>query len=152
MALARVGAHMIREIPAHLVPEFWPLVDTMFEKALKHHPHLDINGLQHILLAGRADLILVIEDTILGGIVMESVRYPSEMVGNIVAAAGDVGSLATHGERIEKYLEDWCLTRNLSTISMLGRAGWSAFLSRHGWQTQPSLVAWKELRPHVLRN
>lgn len=149
MALAWAVEDMIREIPAFLVPEFWPLVDTMFEKALEHHPHLDIDGLKHLLLTGRAELILVIEGTIVAGIVMESVRYPSEMVGNIVAAAGDVGSLATHGERIEKYLEEWCLTRNLSTISMLGRAGWSTFLSRHGWQTQPSLVAWKELRPHV---
>lgn len=140
---------MIREIPTHLVPEFWPLVDFMFAKALEHHPHLDIDGLLHILLAERAQLILVIEDKIVGGIVMESVRYPSEMVGNIVALAGEVGSLAKYGESVTKYLEDWCLTRNLSTISMLGRAGWSTFLSRHGWQTQPSLVAWKELRPHV---
>lgn len=143
---------MIREIPAFLVPEFWPLVETMFEKALEHHPHLDIDGLKQLLLTGKAELILVIEDTILGGVVMESVKYPSEMVGNIVALAGNIGSLESHGERVEQYLEEWCLMRNLSTISMLGRAGWSTFLSRHGWQTQPSLVAWKELRPHVVRN
>lgn len=137
---------MIREIPLYCVETFWPLVKPFLSKALRVHPHLDTEGLHALLISGAAELIVVLDGArIIGAVAMEAVRYPSKSVGNVVALGTEVGAWKTHGIAITQALEQWCKARNLGTLHMLGRAGWSRFVTRHGWRTRPSLVAWKEL-------
>jgi len=137
---------MIRDIPTHLVETFWPLAEPFLSEALEVHPHLDPEGLRSLLLSGMAELLVLLEgDRIIGAVVMEAQRYPTKMVGNIVALGTENGAWRTHGEAVTDALEQWCRARNLGTLNMLGRAGWSKFVTRRGWHTQPSLVAWKEL-------
>lgn len=137
---------MIREIPQHLVETFWPLVKPFLCEALETHPHLEADGLRALLLTGMAELLVVLEEgRIIGSVVMEAQRYPTKMVGNIVALGMQKGVWKTHGDAVTDALEQWCRDRNLGTLNMLGRAGWSRFVTRRGWRTQPSLVAWKEL-------
>jgi hypothetical protein len=136
----------IRDIPQHLVETFWPLVEPFLSEALEVHPHLEADGLRALLLSGMAELLVILEaDCIIGAVVMETQRYPTKMVGNIVALGLDTGSWKTKGDAVTDALEQWCRSRNLGTLNMLGRAGWSKFVTRRGWRTQPSLLAWKEL-------
>lgn len=136
----------VREIPPSLADTFWPLVEPLLEKALQVHPHLDIDGLRDLVLTGMAELVVAVnEERIIGAVAMETQRYPTKMVGNIIALGTETGVWKAHGIAITQALEKWCKTRNLGTLHMLGRAGWSRFVVRHGWRTQPSLVAWKEL-------
>lgn len=137
---------MIHEIPPQLAEGFWPMVEPLLANALRFHPHLSLSGLRHVLVTSMAELVILVEnDRIIGAAVMESVKYPSKSVGNIVALGTQTGVWKTHGEAFTEALEQWCKRRGLSTLHMLGRAGWSRFVTRHGWKTQPSLIAWKEL-------
>lgn len=149
---------MIRDIPVYCVETFWPLVKPLLERALTHHPHLSTEGLLAVLMYGAGHLSVVLEGSeIVGAFVMEPSQYPTayvpdegqeyptKKVGNVLACATNVGSWKTHGDSIIAHMEQWCRERKLDSIHMLGRAGWSRFVTRHGWRTQPSLVAWKEL-------
>lgn len=137
---------MIQEVPPTLVETFWPLVEPLLMKALEFHPHLEARGLYALLRQNLAQLVILTDaDRILGAAVMESVRYPDKAVGNIVAIGTETGVWKTHGVEFTEALEQWCKRRGLSTLHMLGRAGWSRFVEAQGWRTQPSLMAWKEL-------
>lgn len=150
---------MIRDIPTDLVETFWPLVKPLLARALEYHPHLTADGLQAVLMYGAGHLSVVLDgsDEIVGAFVMEPQPYPTEFVpdegqeyptkkvGNVLACATEVGAWKTHGDSIVQHMEQWCRERKFDSLHMLGRAGWSRFLTRRGWVTQPSLVAWKEL-------
>jgi len=137
---------MIRTVPGKLVPDFWPLCEPFFARALRRHPFLDAEGLLELLLVGHAHLIVAIEDDrLVGAVAMEAVTYPKTKVGNVIAAASDQGMLKRHGEAVQAHLVSWCLEQGCNKIGMLGRAGWSEFLRRRGWHRQPLVAAWKEL-------
>ncbi len=145
-SVERNRTNVIREIPPECVEAFWPLVAPFLARALRVHPHLDLDGLHELLSSEAAQLLVALEgDRLIGAVVMESVRYPRKSVGNVVALGTEVGAWKIHGIAITQALEQWCRARDLDTLHMLGRAGWSRFVTRHGWRTQPSLLAWKEL-------
>lgn len=133
-------------VPVGLIADLWPGVEPLLSRALKHHPHLDSEGLLTILLAGRADLIVAVEGSrILCAAVMEVMRYPKEWTGNIVALAGERGVYLKHMSTIADYLEAWSRAHGCSKISAMGRRGWLRLAERYGWQTQPYLVGFRAL-------
>lgn len=136
----------VREVPPNLADTFWPLVESFLEKALRVHPHLKIGGLRELVMSGMAELVVAVnEERIIGAVAMEAQQYPNKAVGNVIALGTETGAWKEHGIAITQALEQWCKSRNLGTLHMLGRAGWSRFVTRHGWRTKPLLVAWKEL-------
>lgn len=137
---------MIREIPSQFVETFWPMAEPYFAKALEFHPHLGTAGLKDILVNGLADMFVVLDGPrIIGAAAIEAWAYPNKTVGNVIALGMERGSFKVHGKELISAGEQWCKARKLGSLHTLGRAGWSRILKRHGWQVQPSIVAWKEL-------
>lgn len=136
----------IYTVPIGLVSDLWAPAERLLARAFKFHPFLDSSGALRILLAGRADLILAVEDgNIVSAAIMEAIQYPTECVGNVLALAGERGVYREHMSTITDYLEQWSREHGCNKIGMVGRTGWMRFVSRRGWKTQPCLMASKEI-------
>ncbi len=137
---------MIREIPSELLRPLWSVVEPLLKEALVPHPFLDAEDVLWLALNGKAYVIAVLDhERVAGAIVMELHQYPKRRIGNILALAGEVGSMERFSDEVESFLIEWCRQNSLDSLGMLGRPGWSKVLSRRGWQTQPICTAWKNL-------
>lgn len=135
-------------VPVSLVAELWPVVAPLLSKAIKHHPYMATDDALAILLAGRGDLILALDEgRVLCAAIMEAIQYPNEKVGNVLALAGERGVYREHMSEITDYLEQWSRKHGCHKIGMVGRPGWLKFVRHRGWETQRCLSASKELSP-----
>jgi hypothetical protein len=137
---------MIHDVPAALVPDLWSAVEGYLAQALKPHPFLTTEGLLQILLAGRAQLVLVVDKQIVGAVVMEVVDYPGASVGNVLALGGERGFNKRYLASVVDHLERWCREKRCDSMMLLGRPGWSRYAVARGGETLPLLMAWKKLR------
>lgn len=132
-------------VPTQLVPELWPEASALLKRALKHHPFVDEESLLMILLAGRASLIVAVEDDrLISAAIMERFEYPKTIVGNVLALAGEKGTYE-HMDQIMDFLEKWCREKGCEKITELGRPGWSRLAKRRGYQFKAYAQAWKDL-------
>lgn len=137
---------MIREVPLSLLPPLWSAIEPMLTAALEYHPFMDAEGIRQRILAGAAEIILVLDEAKIAGVIaMEVIAYPQHRVGNILALAGKDGSMAQFDDEVEAFLVQWCRERSLDSLAMLGRPGWSKVLEMRGWRTQLMCTAWKNL-------
>lgn len=136
---------MIRDVPASLVPDLWPGVEKHIIASLREHPFLTADGVLQLLLAGRAQLILVTHSGIDGAAVLEIVEYPARRVGNVLALGGERGFNRRNFPALAEHLERWCLEKRCDSMMLLGRLGWSRIATQRGGKTLPLLLAWKPL-------
>lgn len=138
---------MIREVSPALLPVLWSTIEPHFAAALEHHPFMNSEGLLERVRAGLAAVMVVLEgERIVGAVAMDIVQYPGKRVGNVLALGGAPGSMERYAEEVERFLTEWCIARSLDSLGTLGRPGWGKVLMRHGWQSQPLVAAWKDLR------
>ena len=137
----------IHDVPGALVPDLWEAVEPLIASALKHHPLLIPSDVLQILLAGRAQLILVMDEGIVGVAVMQAIPYPRGANGNILALGGVKGFNRKYLAQVTDHLERWAVRNGCTTLSLLGRPGWSRFAARRGGKSHPLVVAWKPLTP-----
>jgi|ERR1043166_1277648 hypothetical protein len=138
---------MIREVPPELLRPLWSVIAPMLTEALAPHPFLDSDDILWLALNGRAYVIAVLDgERVAGVIIMELHQYPKRRIGNILALAGEVGSMERFSDEVEGFLIRWCRENSLDSLGMLGRPGWSRVLGARGWRTQPMCVAWLPLQ------
>lgn len=135
----------IHDVPVNLVPDVWEAAKPYLASALEYHPFLDSQGLLMILLAGRAQLMIGVDEKLVGAAVMERVAYPTMTVGNVIAVGADPGFLVRYLEAAFEHGEKWCKTHGCDTMGLLGRRGWAKFVTRLGWTVQPGISAWRHL-------
>jgi hypothetical protein len=87
----------------------------------------------------------------MGAAVIEIEEYPNMRTGTVIALGGSVGFYERALSLMTDQLEQWCRDRDCDSISMLGRPGWSKFVSQREWNVMPTVAAWKELKamPHI---
>jgi hypothetical protein len=77
---------------------------------------------------------------------MERTQYPSHIVANVVAFAGEYGIFRVHGAEIQERMEAWARERGCDRIGFVGRPGWTRFfVNRAGGHSIPLVHAWKPL-------
>ena len=137
----------IYDIPREMVSDFWSAVESMLTKALEHHPHLDAPGVLRLLVANFAQLfVMTKEGTIVAACVMERVQYPSHVVANVVAFAGEYGIFREHDAEIQARMEAWAREKGCDRIAFVGRPGWTRFfVNRVGGKSIPLVHAWKAI-------
>jgi hypothetical protein len=137
----------IYDIPREMVSDFWSAVESMLTKALEHHPHLDAPGVLRLLVANFAQLFVMTKGgNVVAACVMERTQYPSHVVANVVAFAGEYGVFREHGDEIQARLETWARDRGCDRIAFVGRPGWTRFfVNRAGGKSIPLVHAWKTL-------
>lgn len=137
----------IHDVPASLVPDLWDAIEPLLSPALKRHPLLIASDVLQILLAGKAQLILVMDEHIVGAAVMQAIPYPRGANGNVLALGGVKGFNRKYLAQVTDHLEKWAVRNGCTTLSMLGRPGWSRFAAQRGGKTLALIVAWKPLTP-----
>ncbi len=137
----------IHDAPASLIPDLWDAVEPFITSALKHNPLLIATDVLQILLAGKAQLILVMDEQIVGVAVMQAIPYPRGANGNVLALGGVKGFGRKYLSPVTDHLERWAIRNGCTTLSMLGRPGWSRFAARRGGKTLALVAAWKPLTP-----
>jgi hypothetical protein len=139
----------IHIVPRELVSELWPACAPLLDAALERNPFLAVEELQRILMerAGIELLVAVDGGRIIGAAVIELEQYPTRLTGNVIALGGSAGFYERALPAMTDRLEQWCVDRGCDSISMLGRPGWTKFVSRRGWQVSPTVAAWKQLKP-----
>jgi hypothetical protein len=138
---------MIHIVPKHMVEEIWEGVEPLLAAALEHNPFLQVADLKD-MAGGRPDvdlLVAVEEARIAGAAVIELQEYPRCRTGHVLALGGSEGFFVRHLPAMTDALERWSNERGAQSISMLGRPGWTRFVSRRGWQVMPAIGAWKQL-------
>ena len=133
-------------VPASMVLDLWPAVSGYLEKAMSYYPFMTAGDVQAQLLAGQAQLLVVVDgNRIPICAVMESRETPSCRVAWILALGGKVGSLAEHSDVLQEVIEGWSRAHGCSSIAAIGRRGWSRAWKQRGWVILPSVTATKEL-------
>lgn len=135
---------MIRSIPLDLIDECWPIVAPMLEPALEFHPHLDIDDLLGISLAGRAELFVLITDKIQAAFLLERVAYPKHAVANMLALGGRYGTLEHIVKQVIPQWRAWAIKHHCDRIGMTGRIGWKNLAIDNG-ECVRLVTAWTEV-------
>lgn len=136
----------IHDVPIEMVSDFWPLVSSMLERAVKHHPHMDSADALQCLMGGFAQLIVCLEGgEITACAVMERVAYPKHTVGNILLLAGRKGTMGARLERLTQHLFRWAKSRGCDRIALIGLPGLTRVVKRHGGQSVKLIHAWRDL-------
>jgi len=136
----------IHEVPIEMAADFWPLVSPLLERAVEHNPHLDMADTLQILMSGFAQLIVCIEGgEITVAAVMERVRYPKHVVGNIMLLAGRHGTYGRKLDTITERLVRWAKARGCDRIALTGLPGLTRVVKRHGGQSIQLIHAWRDL-------
>lgn len=136
----------IYDVPREMVTDFWSAIESMLARALLHHPHMDTDGLLRVLVANFAQLFVITSNgEIQGACVVERVQYPSHVVANVIAFAGNRGIYRKHVDAIAGHVEAWARARKCDRIGFVGRPGWTRFAARVGGKTVPLVHAWKNL-------
>lgn len=134
----------VHEVPTRMVLDFWPVTEPMLAKAARHHPFADTECMLARLLAGEAQMFVLVEDGIEAVLLTEVIEYPNgRNVGQVWAMGGLKGIWKRGGELAEKAVEAWCRRFHCDTIAVVGRPGWRRLL-RH-FDSQPLAVAWRKL-------
>src|SRR6478609_363856 len=137
----------IHVVPRNLVDELWPAAAPLLASALERNPFLGIEELRKVMgREGSALLIAVDKEQIIGAAAIELERFPARLIGTVIALGGVNGFYERALPEMTDRLEQWCVEQGCDSISMMGRPGWSKFVSRRGWQVMPTVAAWKELR------
>src|SRR5690606_12735756 len=133
LPLARHLSHLIHRVPTHLVNDLWPALESLCEKAMGCHPFMEAEDVRLALLADRALLFLVTQDSqILGFAVMEVVTYPRRRVANVLAAAGHKGFLSVLLHDLLPECEKWAVEQGADTFAVMGRPGWLKYAKARG--------------------
>ena len=145
--LARTLANLIHRVPTHLVPDLWPALESLCEKAMKWHPFMDAEDVLLALMAHKAALFLAVQERqILGFAVTEVITYPRRKVANVLAAAGHRGFLSVAVHELYIELERWAIEQDADTFSVIGRPGWLKYAKQHeGAQSLSTVTSWKRL-------
>lgn len=136
----------IHDIPNGNVSDFWPLVSPLLERAVKHHPHMELSDLLQLIMGNFAQLIVALEGVeIVAAAVMERLRYPRHTVGNILMLAGKPGTMGPRLDAITEHLERWAKSRGCDRIALIGLPGLTKVVKRHGGQSIKLIHAWRDL-------
>lgn len=136
----------VLEIPRELLEDFWPLISGFLDRALVHHPFLELAGLEQLVKDARATLFVLREgERLIGAFVLEALDYPHVRVGNVVAAGWEGGEFERHAVAVEQHFAAWARALGCRKITMLGRPGWTRFLQREGWHTMPLIASFKDV-------
>ena len=138
--------NVIYRVPTHLVSDLWPALDTLCEKAMRHHPFMEAQDVFLALTANKAVLFLALQDgQILGFAVMEVITYPRRRVANVLAAAGHKGFLSVLIDRVLPQCEQWAVEQGADTFAVQGRPGWLKSAKPRGAQSLSTVTSWKRL-------
>lgn len=136
----------IHNVPIDMVSDFWPLVSPMLERAVNHHPHMDLADTLQVLMSGFAQLVVAIEGgDIVAAAVMERTRYPKHTVGNILLLAGIRGTMGARLDAITEHLFRWARSRGCDRIALVGLPGLSKVVKRHGGSSIRLIHAWRDI-------
>ena len=138
---------MIHRVPTHLVPDLWPALESLCEKAMKWHPFMDAEDVRLALMAHKAALFLAVQERqILGFAVTEVITYPRRKVANVLAAAGHRGFLSVAVHDLYPEMERWAIEQDADTFAVIGRPGWLKYAKQHeGAQSLSTVTSWKRL-------
>lgn len=136
----------IHNVPNEMVSDFWPLVSALLERAVAHHPHMDLADCLQMVMSNFAQLVVAIEGhEIVAAAVMERVRYPKHIVGNILLLAGKRGTMGPRLDVITEHLEHWAKSRGCDRIALIGLPGLTKVVERHGGQMINLIHAWRDI-------
>jgi hypothetical protein len=136
----------IYDVPREMVTDFWSAIEPMLSRAMRRNPHMDTAGLLKALVADFARLFVMTEGgKIVAAAVMERVSYPDNVVGNVLALAGEHGIYRNHFDAIEAHLKAWSRARGCNRIAFVGRPGLTRFVRRRGGQLVQLVHAWQDL-------
>lgn len=140
--MERVSVHLCGD--RHL-PLLWDkILAPMLERAMAYHPFMDTTDLLCVIRDNKADLAVVIDgERVCGAIVLEVVQFPRVRVCNVIAVAGEYGSLKKYAKETDTFITSWSRERGCHKIGTLARRGWARYFAATGWQTRPYLTAWK---------
>lgn len=136
----------IHDVPIEMAGEVWPLVAAMLERAVKHHPHMDIDDALQLVSGGFGQLVIALDDgKLVAATVMERVRYPKHVVANILLLAGERGTYGRRLDEITQHLFSWAKARGCDRIALIGLPGLTKVVRRHGGQSKRLIHAWRDL-------
>ncbi len=117
----------------------------MLEPALRYHPHIDIDDLRTIALAGRAALFVLIDERITAAFMLELVQYPKRCVANMLAIGGRFGTLDRIANEVIPYWTAWAASHGCDRISAIGRHGWLETILGEGADPVRLVMGWKQV-------
>lgn len=137
---------MIVEIAPRVIHQAWRFAGPLLERAMAHHPFMDADDIRVIIERDQATLVLVLDEAkVRGALVLEVVQYPRCRVANLIAVAGEFGSLRKYSEEVESFLRTWSRDRGCDKLGALARRGWARHFAANAWQSRPYIAAWKSL-------
>jgi len=135
---------MIHRVPIHLVPDVWPALDEYAARACEFHPFMDPEDLFTVLMNGFGQLFVATDEQgIEGFVICEVIRFPKVVAGNVVAAGGRRGFLETLKEDCLAEMEGWAAEHGATVFTINGRPGWIRVSKRLGFETEPTMQAWR---------
>lgn len=136
----------LHTVGAALLEDLWPAATPLIERGCEWHPLLNAQDIVAILRAGRADLIICVEEGhIIAAAVMDVVQLSTARIGNVLCFAGEFGVYRNYLCAIMDYLEQWSRDHGCNKMCIVGRPGWRKFLNRRGWNLQPCITASRTL-------
>jgi hypothetical protein len=136
----------VHEVPLELLSDFWPLAAPHLARAVKHNPHIDLADAFTNAASGFSQLIIVLEGgECAAAAVMERVRYPKHVVGNIMLLGGNAGTMGARLDALVDHLFRWAKARGCDRIALLGRPGFERLVRRRGGSSITLIHAWRDI-------
>lgn len=136
----------IHDVPADMISDFWPLVSPLLERAVAHNPHMKLLDVLQLLMGQFGQLIVCIEGSeITAAAVIERVRYPMHVVGNVLLLAGVKGTMGARIDSLIDHMERWAKSRGCDRIAFIGLPGLTRLAKRRGAQHKRLVHAWRDL-------
>jgi hypothetical protein len=137
---------VIHQVPAQLVPDLWSAFEHHVDAACTHHPFIDAEDIEDILLAGNGQLFIHVDGSkVTGFAVMEVIQYPRRKVASVLAAGGDKGFLSAAIHELLPELKKWGAQQGADTFAISGRPGWLRALRNHEFQSVTHVTLWATL-------
>ncbi len=133
---------MIRRVPSQLLPDLWPVIRPYAERFSRYHHFLETDDVLEVLLAGRGQLFVQIENgKVMGFAALEVVQYPRRRVAQVFAYGGAPGFVRSSVAEGLEELKRWAVEQAADTLAVEGRPGWKKVLRAAGGESL-SCVSW----------
>jgi hypothetical protein len=138
---------VIHRVPLSRVPDVWPALEEYAVRACEYHPFFDPESLFELLMAGYGQLFVATDPQgIQGFVIVEVIRFPKVAAGNVVAAGGRLGFLKELTGELLTEMEKWSAEHGATMFSISGRVGWTRVTKRLGFETAPTMQAWRRIK------